>query len=71
MKEVISGVKRHGYERELLATLDPAGLRTIGYRVRADYQLTIHDRLELLGEMEMLASPVDPGELPWREEARP
>jgi len=71
LKEAISDVKRHEYERELLATLDPAGLRTIDYMVRADSQLTVLDRLELLGEMERLAVPVDPGESSWREEARP
>ena len=52
LKEAISSVKRNGYRKALGAARDRASLALIEHEVRADFQLTRDDRLQLLADVE-------------------
>jgi len=60
VKEAISGVKKEEYRRALEEAHAPNALTTVEHSVRIDFQLTQHDRLQLLGEIERAVSLVSP-----------
>jgi hypothetical protein len=58
LKDAISEVRRDEYRRELAAAPSSVSLNVIENRVRADYQLTLDDRLQLVGEIECAMASV-------------
>jgi len=52
LKEAISDLKKVEYRRELENARKLVALNVIEYMIRTDFQLTLSDRLQLLGEAE-------------------
>jgi hypothetical protein len=58
LKETISSVKRDGYRIAMVRAHDSSALEAIEQRVMTDLQLTSDDRIQLLGEIERMATRV-------------
>jgi hypothetical protein len=56
LKEAISNVKKDGYRRTLGNAHDMTALNVIEHRIRTDFQLTQDDRIQLLGDVERVAT---------------
>ena len=53
LREAISEVKKEGHRKSLEEVHDLVSLGRVDHEIRSDFQLTIDDRLQLLGEVEL------------------